>query len=88
MEHFLININITLGGDGVIEALLAFGHDAFEGAGFGGGFESMKVHGLIDGPAEAAGVGVIGATAVAGVGFDVEWADGVVKAAGVTDDGE
>ena len=56
MEHFLININIPLGGDGVIEALLAFGHDALEGACFGGGFESMKVHGLIDGPAKAAGV--------------------------------
>ena len=27
MKHFLININIPLGGDGVIEALLAFGHD-------------------------------------------------------------
>ena len=32
MKHFLININIPLGGDGVIEALLAFGHDALEGA--------------------------------------------------------
>lgn len=84
----MININIPLGGDGVIEALLAFGHDALEGACFGGRFESIKVHGLIDGPAKAAGVVGIEAKAVAGLGFKVELADGVVKAAGVADDGE
>ena len=84
----MININIPLGGDGVIEALLAFSHYALEGACFCGGFESMKVHGLIDGPAEAACVVGIEAKAVAGLGFEVELTDRVVKAAGVADDGE
>ena len=88
MEHFLINIDIALCGDGVVEALLAFGHDPLDGAFFGGGLESMKVHGLIDGPAETAGVVVVEAEAVAGLGVDVEGADGVVQTAGVADDGE
>ena len=84
----MININISLGGDGVIEALLTFGHDALECTCFDGGFEPMKLHGLIDGPAEAAGVVVIEAKAVASLGFEVEWADGVVKPASVADDGQ
>ena len=84
----MININIPLGGDGMIEAFLAFGHYTFEGACFGGGFESMKLHGLIDGPAKASGIVVIEEKAVTSLGVEVELANGVMKASGVTDDGE
>lgn len=88
LEHFLIDVDVALGGDGGVKALLAFGHDAGDVACFGLGGEAVELHGLVDGPAEAAGVVGVEAEAVAGVVFEVEGGDGVVEAAGVADDGE
>ncbi len=48
----------------------------------------MELHGLIDGPAEAAGVEYLEGKAIAGILGGIEGEGGVVDASGVVDDGE
>lgn len=83
---FFVNLDVFASGRVVIEPALCFPHDAGNLARFYIGRQIVKVHCLIDRPAQTFRVEVLEDEAIARIAINVQVLDGVVQPARIMDD--